>query len=774
VYVAAFSPTGVGNHSYFSAYGPIPRFEPPPLVEPEVINQAASAVGVTSASVRAEINPHFYPSTSYFVEYGPQDCSAGPCTSTAVETLGQERNAFALTARVPLSGLASGTTYHYRFVAANGTLIVHGEDRTFTTRVAAAAKLPDNRHYEMVSPPAKNNGEVGNVVLDLAPHQATPDGEGLTFAGLAAFGENPESASGASQYVARRTGSGWMTDNISPPDQEGYIAPPVRGFSEDLGQAAMAVSQPPLTFGAPEGVENLYLRENSTGAITLLTESTPSFANGYCLNFSGASDDFSRVFFIASGALTSDASSAEGNNLYEWSQAEGLRLVSVLPNGKPSPPDAFNTFGASGIACVLGQSILHNAISADGSRAYWTRRVSGTTFQLFVRVNGNETIQLDKLQGGPGPAGNGKFWGASDDGALSFFSAPGKLVAGVGANALYRYDLNAAGGKPLEALTPGPGDANVLGVLGVSEDGRRVYFAARGALSPGAEAGKPNLYLWQEGEGLRYIATLADPDGSNWSGDTRFQTARVTPDGGALAFKSTAPLTGFDNTDQESGLPDAEAFLYDAAADTLGCASCDPSGARPNGGAKLPTWSTPFQQPRYLSNDGARLFFMSSDALDIHDTNSRQDLYQFERAGIGDCSSSLPTYSPAAGGCISLISTGTDPSAAIFIDASQSGNDVFFASPQSLFGADVDRNYDIYDARVGGGFPTPAPPAAPCSGESCRAPAVPPEPAQPGSSSYTGSGNVTTKKHKKRHHKRKHHHKKKAGKHSHKSGRVGR
>ena len=46
---------------------------------------------------------------------------------------------------------------------------------------------------------------------------------------------------------------------------------------------------------------------------------------------------------------------------------------------------------------------------------------------------------------------------------------------------------------------------------------------------------------------------------------------------------SDLPLTGYDNHDAVSGVADEEVFLYDAQANKLVCASCNPSGARPRG-----------------------------------------------------------------------------------------------------------------------------------------------------------------------------------------------
>jgi hypothetical protein len=760
-----------GGANNVVAYGPSPRFEPPPLVTPKVRGEFASSVGMRSATVQAEVNAVFNATTTYLLEYGLTDCSGGGCTAQAPLSLGSERNAFTPTRPVSLANLAPGTTYHYRFVAANGPLVAAGPDRTFRTYSGVGNGLPDGRGYEMVSPPSKNNGQVGNAeALQLAPTQATPDGEALTYVSLAAFGQNPQSASGGSQYISRRSPSGWTTENISPPDQEGYIHPPVRGFTEDLRTASMSVGQPPLVPGAPEGVENIYLRDNATGALTLATSQMPvveSGANSYCVVFEGASADYSRVFFGARGALTPDAIVGEGLNLYEWTAAQGLRLVNILPNGKPVASKygmGFGAGGASGFACeaLSGFSVLRGAISEDGSRVYWSRKesaeVGGEASQslLYLRVNGNETIQLDKLQGGVGPTGNGLFWGASKDGSIAFFTAPGKLTAGAGKKALYRYDLNAEQGKRLVAVTPGPTDDNVLGVLGSSDDGDRVYFAAEGALASGAQVGAPNLYLWEQGAGLRYIATLSTSDGSDWTTEPGHQTARANPDGSALTFLSTSSLSGFDNVDQITGRPDPEAYLFDLNTAQLSCVSCNPTGARPLGPATLPTWPTSLQQPRYLSADGNRMFFMTQDALILQDTNGRQDVYEFERAGIGSCAAALPSYSQAAEGCISLMSTGTDTGAAVFVDASEDGQNIFFGTPQQLVSQDVDGNYDIYDARVGGGIPQAAPPASECSGESCRATVQPPPAASPGSSGEVGPGNAQPKQQpKKKPHKRK-------------------
>jgi hypothetical protein len=65
-----------------------------------------------------------------------------------------------------------------------------------------------------------------------------------------------------------------------------------------------------------------------------------------------------------------------------------------------------------------------------------------------------------------------------------------------------------------------------------------------------------------------------------------------------------------------------------------------------------------------------------------------------------------------------------------------SGQDVFFLTAASLVPQDTDTGYDIYDARVEGGFPAPDPPAG-CVALACESPLIPPPVEVPGSASVS-------------------------------------
>jgi hypothetical protein len=234
----------------------------------------------------------------------------------------------------------------------------------------------------------------------------------------------------------------------------------------------------------------------------------------------------------------------------------------------------------------------------------------------------------------------------------------------------------------------------------------------------------------------------------------------VSPDGLHAVFMSLGSPTGYDNTDATNGKAAAEVYLYDASADEgegkLICASCNPTGARPLGseiGIHGKYWAAgqiPFPQNtlypgRVLADDGSRLYFTSSDVLSPRDTNGRQDVYQWEQEGAGGCDREDPSFVPSSGGCLALISSGQSPLESEFLDASPEGDDVFFSTLSSLVSQDYGL-VDIYDARVGGGFPEPPNPPAPCEGEACQSPPEAPNDPTPASSAFQGAGNVVEDK----------------------------
>ncbi|HET8862915.1 MAG TPA: hypothetical protein VFM94_06680, partial [Solirubrobacterales bacterium] len=421
---------------------------------------------------------------------------------------------------------------------------------------------------------------------------------------------------------------------------------------------------------------------------------------------------------------------------------------------------------------------LEDAVSEDGTLAYWTSVTVGSTGTIFLREHPEQGTV-------PGECESGKactrrvsglqfpafsfFWRGTPDGTKALFSEP--PLDGGEEDELFEFSLaRLKAGEPARRKLAD----EVVGVLGASDDLSRIYFISRQALpGTGGKAGEPNVYLREEdgaGEAsFRLVATVSKGDAGAVEPGASFpaydlaeerpylRATRVSPDGAWLAFNSRAKLTNYDNTDTATGKPAVEVYAYDAEADELHCASCNPSGARPVGAemgipynprnlrtsviaaAWIPTWEHPNYASNVLSGQGGRLFFNSSDQLVPRDANGAQDVYQWQVAGSGGCTASSPSYFPQNGGCVDLISSGESQHESEFWEASPDGEDVFFTTASSLVPPDPGL-VDLYDARVGGGFPQ-LPEAGECEGEACQSPPAPPDFGAPASTTYSGPGN---------------------------------
>lgn len=566
----------------------------------------------------------------------------------------------------------------------------------FLPAASLSAPLPEDRAYEQVSPVDKNGGDVGGPMLEgqfaNALGQSASDGNSIVYASFSSFAD-AQSAELLTYYISTRGAAGWSTHAISPPSADPprlLELPPFAMFAPDLAAAVVEWGEPVLAPEAPAEYENLYVGLPGHYAVVDKAPPLNRLPESFRLTFAGATADLSRIVFEANDALLPEAP-AEASSVYEWSASSGLRLVSVLPDNEPAPEaNAGGTWGSD----------YGKVISADGSRVFWT-----AAGQLYVREGGVRTVKLNaSTRAVPAGDGNAEPLAISADGSKAFFSDSTSLTDGVDDHGgLYEYDL---AGESLRLLTPdAAGEPGVEGMLGVAADGSAAYFVSRGALAAGAQEGEPNLYLARAG-GLKLVATLSIWDSSDWTPWLEEHTSRLTADGNHLAFLSRVDLTGYDTTDAVTGEPDSELFVYDAKKDQLTCVSCNPTGAPPIGRASLPTRNFSNYQPNVFSGDGSRIFFDSADALTPLDSNHRRDVYEF------------------AAGKPHLISTGTSSDISALTDVGGDGRDVFFTTRSRLVPGDRDNGSDLYDARIGGGFPENQEPL-PCSGEGCRGPLSP-------------------------------------------------
>jgi len=652
---------------------------------PQIEESWAQGVTTTGATLFMRLDLHGQPVSFYFEYITDAAYQANPpgnrFAGAAKTTQGSITfNGVADVSRAISAALVPFTVYHYRPVASNaeGTT-VGGEalEHVFVAEGEAATGLPEGRAWEMVSPIDKNGGDIAapGELFGGGDFQAGPEGK-VTYGSATSFG-GAAGAPPSSQYLGRRTSSGWVTENISAPLESAAYGDspdgaPYRVFSDDLSSALLfgglpcrgdlpgcpAPNQPIPGSGAPAGYMAYYLRDGASGHFASLlgpadvSHSAVAPAN-FAVDFAAATPDLSHVVLSSCAALTADAIEVPAGsgkcdpvatNLYDFSAA-GLRALNLRPG------DAVTTPGAT-IAAPLG------AVSVDGSRVYWSEGGD-----LYLR-QGGATLWVDE-----GVGGGGEFQTATPDGSVAFFSKGGHL---------YRFTVAT---KALVDLASG-----VLGMLGAASDGNSVYFQDSGGLE-----------LWRNGS----VTTIAAGAEAALSSDypPATATARVSPDGLHVAFLSELPLTKFDNLDANTRQPDAEVYVYGPPAGgggaVLVCASCKRNGERPLGPASIPgvevNGSTRAYRPRVFSADGQRLFFEREET----DGGTGVRVYEWQAPGAGDCARPF--------GCAAAISGDRSPAAG-FVDASSDGTDAYFITDEPLVRSDLG-SIDLYDARVGGGFP---------------------------------------------------------------------
>jgi hypothetical protein len=222
-----------------------------------------------------------------------------------------------------------------------------------------------------------------------------------------------------------------------------------------------------------------------------------------------------------------------------------------------------------------------------------------------------------------------------------------------------------------------------------------------------------------------------------------------TPDGEVLLFVSDLDLTGQNS----SNTP--QVYRYDAGSEALLCISCDPGAA---GGSSIGIGSEPGPggigggsydppgQSAPMSASGEQIFFETENALVPEDRNSGSppsilaggelreevpndiDVYEWENGQIYLISSGRTGFTTLQG-------------------VTPSGNDVLFDTNVDLTKQTTGGYIGLYDARVGGGFPSvEAEAQVSCDdSENCHGASAPnPVFAAPASAILQGTDNTTS------------------------------
>jgi hypothetical protein len=681
-------------------------FEPPiSTCTPKVESVSLASVSQEDAELQATVNP-CRGETHYVFEYTSQESfEAEGFEGAAIAGEGEiPAGKFGVEVAAPATGLMPETAYVFRVVADNeaGEAEAKGSFSTYpasetikpcpndATRTGLSALLPDCRAYELVTPPDTNartpRGISTFAGIYFSTREASPAGAKVSFTteGGAIPGYEGTGSLLGDPYLATREPNGWNTASAGPNGVES-IMPLIGSTSPDQGYSFWGSNG--KGSASIEGKNTTYLRypDGHSELIGRGSTGTDPAALGELISENGSHVVFESVNDPKGGH---PAVQLEPNAPPEGTQAiydrtidgttgeEETHVVSLLP---------------SNVTPAAGQDAVYTGASLDGKGIAFT-----IGKKLYLRYDNQETYEI-----GEGVT----FAGVAEGGARIFYLEGGDLFA-----------FDAESEEAIRFTESGD-----VTPVNVAPEGTAAYFVSPSILTGGeenpngdtAQPGEENLYLSREGA-ISFVGTVTKGDveggglgawtsavgavGGN-AGRLGEDPSRATPDGNAFLFESRADLSGYDPEGH------AEIYRYNFSGNSLACLSCNPTQAPATSDASLQSNLLAFGEDEPFSDyvlvgnlraDGRRAFFQSSEQLVARDTDSVQDVYEWEAQGVGSCERPQ--------GCLYLISSGQSGRVNYLYAVSNSGDDVFFRSADLLVPLDTDSTPSIYDARVGGGF----------------------------------------------------------------------
>jgi hypothetical protein len=625
---------------------------------------------------------------------------------------------------------------------------------------SAGSGLPDGRVYEQASPSNKHGYQAGALGRSASEplavfaefSVASPDGNAVRFSSAGPAAET-DSSGLSRDFVAEHATHGWTSRSTTARGLgqneriSAFLQKPVwLDYSLDLSHLAYSVVSADIpAAAAAAGSANFYLLGSNPleePAWLLRGATKASLEEPKENELVGMSPDAGIVYIAYDGRLLPQDASRSGWGLYEYRDGV-LSEAGLLPDGgvpaSGALPVATSTAGAEH-SYGIGQNnpaSLDNQVSEDGMRVFFVS--SGELYVHQIEADESERSVLVSASQLPGHVGEAAPDGAtlfanltknsgplvknsaptyayaSPDGSHAFFQSEDQLTSGAPGGAgskVYDFDVDTGSLEYLPGVTLG-------GIVTAAKDGSSFAFV-------NGTGSNPDLDLWSSGPNGGSVNQIAQLPGGGFVGP-----GRIVADSSVFVFQASAPIAGFNNVGGE------QIYRYDMKTSELECVSCPPAGGHPSGNAYLSAidqYESPFglsltqfvvNDVRGVSSDGKRIFFDSPDPLVSRDTNGYLDAYEWEN------------------GKLFLISSGTSSDYSLFLDNSESGDDVFFATSDELVQGDNDSGFDVYDARVPRPGDNPPPSAVPCSGDVCQGP---PNIAQllgsPPSATFSGAENV--------------------------------
>jgi hypothetical protein len=669
-------------------------------------------------------------------------------------------------------GLVGGETYRYRLVAqsdAPGTGPVESAEGSLTVPVPVAAgvggagcgnealrgglsaHLPDCRSYELLTPAEKEGAQepfhyggtnIQNSVLvgedgDHVLFQA----EGTDYRKGAFAGQSP--------YLFSREPGAWsMIAGLAQPEAGvDHYTPQV--FSGNATEIALASEY--QTSGGSKSADVEY-KVGPVGGPYRTVVSVPRAevskeASGEFGGWVAGDPSLSKLVLATEDhELLGEATGTKsGLDLYEYTPSGGLAQLNVNSEG--------TTIGSCGAQVVkgyengesesVGISSSQHSVSVDGSRVFFVadpgRSCGGEPAHLFMRVNGAETVDI---------------------GAYTFLAANAQgtsllLESEAAAHEVVLYDSESG------VLTPLPGSGLAGSMPVVAADLSAAYYIAGSG-----------LYRYDiPGQKLEFLMSVSEA--SSGATPAGYELT-VSPDGRYVYFHGAVgglPGDGIIKEGSGKGAPAAQLYRYDSGEHAVECVSCassfDPEprlSAFLNGKDGKPLINGAMPLDVSVAGNGDYAFFTTPAALVPEDndgeigievlaggegggglnngeyvdsgntTSPSSDIYEWRADGVHGCAQ--------LNGCVALITAGHGGYQSLLLGSTDEGEDVFIYTHEKLVSQVQDTSGNIYDVRVGGGYPPPAPRPTECEADACSTPPSAPNDSTPASLTFTGVGNV--------------------------------
>jgi hypothetical protein len=601
-----------------------------------------------------------------------------------------------------VTGLEPDTVYHYRFSAetGGGAAAPQGGQQTFRTRTTAEMQLPE-RGIELVNQPDKGNQNVLPSVFfrNMSPVRTDGDAAVWMVIGGAPGGNAPSEP----VFLATRTSSGWQSRSIVPEPGEqlggGSLTYKLNESNAAFTRFLFHVVRPAPPFNV-EGPPTFVTVDDEGNQHVLRSFSEVSGFRAW-LN-TETTEDMARGFLVP----------------FDTDQLEELGVpgsLSVMPDDLPSECGLQETSGFTGdngggyVAARQWRPGYHRIDKLHGTRVFFQSVANGapcwSNMGIYVRnLTSETTTEIDSGGATPGPE---MIRATPDGGALYFVTGTSHVSDDENTHwDVYRWDAGSGDYNCLTCVVP---DADVGGNVLVSDDFSHIYFASgRQLVSGHGEPGGANVYVLHDGK-VRFVTDLGSTEALGRS------YSELSANGNVFIFRTTgsgyeeltADPMSVDGCDSGGRLVSCqELYRYEASTESLECVSC-----RQDAPTNTNIGSPDAEDWYAVSADGQTVAFVTKERLLGDDINHAVDVYEWRRGRLGLITDGKTQY-PENGLNIAPKVYGMDAA----------GNDIFFTIvAPGLTGYEQDGAGNLYDARVGGGFPHAQPPVR-CSGELCQGP----------------------------------------------------